>query len=639
LGRAFSGETAAFPRTYEWAMAHDLGRLPQTIASCLDLPVIAVGSGGSTVAASLLKALHTKASGILSAATTPLELRQLQRGAQRIAVWLLSARGRNKDILAAFEALKLLEPDVAALVCATLSSPLARLMRASTNSQVFDFENPAGKDGFLATNSLLATAILLVRSYATLPTFALTLAPTLEGLLKTSTITGHSSPRLWTSRNFVVLYSGAGALGAATIESAFSEAGLGAVLASDFRNFAHGRHLWLAKHGSDTSVLSFVGERDRAIAEKTLALIPRRIPRATIQLDENEHVAQLQAIVRALELIGVAGIAKGIDPGRPAVPDFGRKLYHLGQATNRRDRSAIADRVTVTLERKARRPITDLKVLGQLQGWIDARSAFISKIAAASFSSIVFDLDGTLLEDRYGDLDERVVAAIERFLKGGVAIGLATGRGDSARTLFRKHFAEARWSRILVGYHNGSEVSTLADDECPAENHALQPELSSVWNALESAQLDFGIKKSRSMRQITLRAERSGLLVRSDELLGIAQEAARAAGAYDVTVMKSSHSVDILAPGVSKLSVERDISSRGSAGDCLKIGDMGEWPGNDFDLLNTWSGLSVDRISVSKQACWNLLPPGVRGVEGTLHYLNGLSIRGSKAKFRKGVFD
>src|SRR5207249_1115932 len=65
----------------------------------------------------------------------------------------------------------------------------------------------------------------------------------------------HLSKRLWQKDTLVILFSPAIQAAALDIESKFSEAALGTTQLADFRNFAHGRHNWLAKRGDSTAVL------------------------------------------------------------------------------------------------------------------------------------------------------------------------------------------------------------------------------------------------------------------------------------------------------------------------------------------------------------------------------------------------
>jgi hypothetical protein len=94
-----------------------------------------------------------------------------------------------------------------------------------------------------------------------------------------------------------------------------------------------------------------------------------------------------------------------------------------------------------------------------------------------------------------------------------------------------------------------------------------------------------------------------------------------------VTVVRSSHSIDILAPGVSKNTLVKQVRElAGEAGTTavLCIGDRGRWPGNDFALLQEPYSLSVDEVSIDPNTCWNLAPAGHRSVQATLDYLGAM---------------
>ena len=85
----------------------------------------------------------------------------------------------------------------------------------------------------------------------------------------------------------------------------------------------------------------------------------------------------------------------------------------------------------------------------------------------------------------------------------------------------------------------------------------------------------------------------------------------------------STHSIDVLAPGVTKLAVvDRVAAGLKAEVSVLCIGDRGEWPGNDYELLRQPFSLSVDEPSPAVDAGWNLAPPGVRGATATAYYLD-----------------
>ena len=92
-------------------------------------------------------------------------------------------------------------------------------------------------------------------------------------------------------------------------------------------------------------------------------------------------------------------------------------------------------------------------------------------------------------------------------------------------------------------------------------------------------------------------------------------------------VQQSGHSVDVLHTRNSKAETPRAIERILGIGndDVLRIGDLGNWGGNDFDLLNEGLSLSVDRISSKLDTCWNLGPPGSKGITTTMRYLLALA--------------
>jgi hypothetical protein len=97
------------------------------------------------------------------------------------------------------------------------------------------------------------------------------------------------------------------------------------------------------------------------------------------------------------------------------------------------------------------------------------------------------------------------------------------------------------------------------------------------------------------------------------------------------TALNSSHSVDVLAPTVSKLNLLEFLRSRLGTPSAafLCVGDSGAWPGNDHDLLSTPYALSVDSVSARFDTCWNLLPAGCSGPRGLRLYLEGLVTQAS----------
>ncbi len=108
---------------------------------------------------------------------------------------------------------------------------------------------------------------------------------------------------------------------------------------------------------------------------------------------------------------------------------------------------------------------------------------FLMPFALCSFDAVVFDYDGTLCDasERFtGGLDE-VSEQLTRLIAAGVLVGIATGRGKSVRNDLRRALKDSDlWKRVLVGYHNGSEIAFLDDDSEPPKGGTLDESLGPV---------------------------------------------------------------------------------------------------------------------------------------------------------------
>jgi hypothetical protein len=120
-------------------------------------------------------------------------------------------------------------------------------------------------------------------------------------------------------------------------------------------------------------------------------------------------------------------------------------------------------------------------------------------------------------------------------------------------------------------------------------------------------------------------------------LWDLARQIIMMTGTADVTVTRSSHSVDIVAAGVSKLNVLIHVRDLAGSSPLLAIGDRGRWPGNDYELLHGPHALGVDEISVDPATCWNLAQPGQRGPAATFEYLSSLRAHDGILRFAEGA--
>ena len=179
------------------------------------------------------------------------------------------------------------------------------------------------------------------------------------------------------------------------------------------------------------------------------------------------------------------------------------------------------------------------------------------------------------------------------------------------------------------------DIGLLNDDNHPNKNVVVDPTLASLMDGIKNHERLMGIDKSECRpKQISFEPIDTFSV---SGLIDLLRNEVDKQGLIGVQVLESSHSVDVLAPNVTKLSlvkeVETHLSEKGLAAESLCIGDKGKWPGNDFALLSGKYSLSADTVSSDPNSCWNLAPFGHRYVQATLDYLKALEYEKGLMRF------
>lgn len=636
MGKPYFEELKGLEKTYAWVLSAKLEHSFKAVSSIEGIPLLAIGSGGSFTAAHIAASLHQRYTGLISKAATPFEAIYSIRDLENTAVMLLSAGGKNPDIIGAFKTSIAKEPRKLVVICLSKDSPLSKLARQYRNVDVLSFEPPILKDGFLATNSLLAYALILSRSYCEAFCGPLPLPITLQHLISpsmsleqfSSYINNLCEP-LWDRATTTVLYGPLTQAAAIDLESKFTEAALGSIQLADYRNFAHGRHHWLAKRGHQTGVLAFITEDDRACSTKTIALIPPEIPVVKIEVPGDRRMTQLSSLAIVFFIVGAVARARQIDPGRPGVPTFGRRIYNL-RAFPAPDGNVRDSIEHLAISRKIGRSVLNLDP-NIIKHWKQCYLEFKTRLQDCRFQSVVFDYDGTLCDekDRYNELSQEVTDHLNRLLNAGLIVGVATGRGKSVRKSLMQCLPSKVWSRVLIAYYNGAEIAALSEENRPDGTKMLGPDLAEIGERIRSNHV------LMNYCECSFRLKQISIIPRSRKLWTTiwksVQEIVQMSRMTPATAVISTHSIDIIPPGVSKLNLTEHIRKTiGLRNSCsiLCIGDKGQFPGNDFDLLREPFSLSVDESSTDSTTCWNLTPAGHRGVQGTLYYLQSIKADG-----------
>lgn len=325
--------------TMSWSNEIDIYSFISFLSEDDGLPRVFLGSGGSLSAAHLAAQLSVE-SGIVGVAMTPYQYIFSAWKSLPAKIVILSAAGRNVDAINAYKTAKASSWQQVGALIFTPSSKLESLMRSENETNVFTF-NLLYSDGFLATNSLLAFYIVLLRAYRkeTIEIrdweFVSKIEEELRQFIKT---TYHISTENWDSHNaalyearetdrFYVLYSPDTLPIAYDMESRFSEGSVGCLQISDYRNFAHGRFNWFHQRKGQTAIIALISPENEAVANGILSEIPADIPIMKLGTECEGSNGTIELLLKSMYLANSMGNRWGMDISAPNVATFGKIIH------------------------------------------------------------------------------------------------------------------------------------------------------------------------------------------------------------------------------------------------------------------------------------------------------------------------
>ena len=163
MGKPYSSELNRIQSTISHAQDIDPTPIRNYLASNISRPFLIIGSGGSFSVAQIIAMVINKMGGVAQA-VTPYELLEHAESMRSLNVVFFSAGGGNPDILSAYTFCKRMEARSTFVFCLTENSKLVQLAKDdSCNCDLFAYDLPGGKDGFLAVNSTVFAVTILQR--------------------------------------------------------------------------------------------------------------------------------------------------------------------------------------------------------------------------------------------------------------------------------------------------------------------------------------------------------------------------------------------------------------------------------------------------------------------------------------------
>ena len=600
----YDDEVAHLPGTYALARSAPIEDISSLLDDIWGTSTVFVGSGGAYSTARFAASLHERFTGMPAEACTPLGFAS-RRAIRDSSVVLLSASGKHPDAATTAELARYRGCKTTGLLTLKEHSELPKTLAARLTN-VATVPSAQAKDGFLATNSVLAMATLLARGY--LGETALLPEPSLPPA-KISAAPKH--------QRFIVLHDIAQSAAAHDFDVRVSETGIGTVQLADYRNFAHGRHLGLHRNRDATSVIAFVATSESGLADTTLNLIPENIDVVRLESTLPWPISTLSFLRASMEIVAPMLRAAGLNLARPGVPSFGRRLYNL------RMRKHVLPAGRARTDRESGR-------LGMALATDYDPSEWVRDVRRQRFSGLVLDYDGTCCAttERFDLPRKEVQQQLLRLLDEGMVVAFASGRGSSLHRDLRQWVPGKHWHEVRLGLYNGGYILSLAD-EFDAHNLPVCADLREAMARVDSGWLSSLVTtKLRPIQLNLVPRTRVGIAT----LGTLVQEVVARDAHLDVKVLVSGHSVDVVPQSSSKATMVFEISR--SSGETFAIGDQGQYGANDFELLAStrWS-LSVDRSSNDDTRCLVLADSGIRGPELLLRYLRAFKSRPSGFRF------
>lgn len=624
----FAEKLATLVDTVRIAANGPISAIATALRDAAGRPAVAIGSGGSAIMAEYFARCRSTLGHGVTIVYTPMDFVLSQDDMSDYNVWIFSAGADNPDSTAALtSALNSTKTNVTLL---TVNAQGATAIAAAKEDRVRLIVAPVAerKDGFLATHSLVAMATCMLAAAVKVsgrsgPTDVIDrLAAEVHRVLA---LPGALALEFRPGDTVMVLHDPQCRTLATLIETSLWETAIAPIQRADFRNFAHGRHVWAARHPNSMLIIALTTAASRDIWAAIDAALPPEIRSIETDLGHAGRFRSAVSIVEGLEIVRTLGDAAGIDPGKPGRGEFASAIY---------DHTGLAD-LARKLEPAVRHKLEAVHLYDDptcpLIAAAAAREQWIGILSDARIGGIVLDYDGTVVstEARLDPPAPDLIAEFTRLADAGIAIGFATGRGGSAGVALRAALPERLHPSVIVGYYNGGHLRTL-DVDIEVEPPPANPDLAELADWLEGRDLlapDVCLK--RGPVQVTIR--HSDVVDPATFAAMVGEFPAIADGR--IKALRSHHSFDLLPAGTSKTSVTvrmRQVIHDGMQ--VLAIGDSGEPGGNDTELLGQPPSVSVDGVCGHLEGSWSMFGRSSSGPAALLRILRALHLESGHAR-------
>lgn len=331
-GKNFEDSLLMIEDALKWAERQDTSRLSEFFIENANVPLYTFASGGNFSAMDYCAMMY-ETNKAIAKPLTPLMMASLSDDTLRnakILIYIGEGKGPDEEYMVKRAAR--VNPDG---VCGVTRNNFAKNILVDTLKSVTDnwfVYNIPSQRAFIATVSTIAEYGLFYKAFTNDNSFTNKLIINLnpDACFKYAPrVEGYEIPELSQIKNFIVLYSGWSKPVAYDFESKMVECGIANVQLADYRNFCHGRFIFLSNHFEESAFVLFLTPREIAFAKKLILegenhqredLFPPQTAIITISTELDEPLASIDLLIKMQVCFNEIAKVNDVEPNNPNNP-------------------------------------------------------------------------------------------------------------------------------------------------------------------------------------------------------------------------------------------------------------------------------------------------------------------------------
>ena len=317
----------------EWAERQDIKPLRDFFIEDAQKPLYCLASGGSYSSVDYAALLYEANQG-MAKALTPLSLSSVSDAALKSSkILFTTSEGRGHDEkYVAKRSTKVNPENTCAIVRngGDTNDVVKKLKKAGSRWFVYNWMTQP--NSFIATIDTICKFGLFYRTFTDenaildklsidlTPNKCFSYCPRVEGTI----------PKLKDIKNYIVLYNGWSRPVATDFESKMIESGIASVQLCDYRNWCHGRFIFLSKHMEDSALVLFLTPKEKQFVKdlidgkswrgKKADIFPCNTPMIKVESEFDSPLAAIDLLIKMYALFNDIAKANGDEPCKPMNP-------------------------------------------------------------------------------------------------------------------------------------------------------------------------------------------------------------------------------------------------------------------------------------------------------------------------------